>query len=63
VEYFRDINIYHRSNSSSCHITGKVTCLMSCDPKYLCSCSIAENKHQWAGELRADFVARLKNHH
>jgi hypothetical protein len=50
VEYFRDINICHTSNSSSCHITRKVTCLMSCDPKYLCSCSIAENKHQW-GDL------------
>ena len=43
VGYFRDINTYHGSNGSSHHITGKVTYLMSCHPKYLCSCSIAEN--------------------
>jgi hypothetical protein len=57
VEDFSDIKTYHGSNGSSHHITRKVTCLMSCHPKYLCSCSIAEN-----GGLRADFVARLKHH-
>jgi hypothetical protein len=34
-EYFRDIDTYHGNKGIACHITGRITCLMSCHPHFL----------------------------
>lgn len=44
AEYFRDINTYIGQNGTSHHITGKLTCLMTSHPKYLCCGPIADNE-------------------
>jgi hypothetical protein len=35
ADYFRDINTYLGNNGFRCHISGKLTCLISCHPHYL----------------------------
>ena len=34
-EYFRDIDTYHGNKGIARHITGRITCLMSCHPHFL----------------------------
>jgi len=41
-EYFRDINTYSGLKGSHHHITGRLTCLMSCHPRFLRVESIGE---------------------
>ena len=47
ADYFWDINTYLGNNGIKYHITGKLTCLISCQPHYLMCGFTLENEEFW----------------